>query len=79
MLNTLLKNKDKKKEPNNLEPTEPSLTSMWFQHLQQLFLFLHRYQSEPDLSLAVAAGIRPEWTEEKSILPMVSTWEDKPW
>lgn len=36
-----------------------------------------RHQSESDLPLAVATGIRPEWTKEKGLLPMVPTWEIK--
>jgi hypothetical protein len=39
----------------------------------------NRCQSAIDLSLAVAARFRLEGTEEKSILPMVTTEENKFW
>lgn len=38
-----------------------------------------RDQPESDLSLAPAAGIRPQRAEETSLLPLVPAGEDQPW
>jgi len=44
-----------------------------------LCVFLCRYQSEPDLSLAAPAGLRPQRAEEKGLLPLVPTRENYTW